>query len=118
MSAPAPIRRWPIWLVSAGLAGLAGWLFLRGQPDGLLADDAYIHLVYALNRAKRLAGIPVEEKALLEILPRRRCFQLLGWTSFLPFSPRLSPLCRELFSLESIADSSIPALLPFRLRIH
>jgi hypothetical protein len=54
MTQPNQIRRWPIWLVSAGLAGLAGWLFLRGQPNGLPVDDAYIHLVYAQNLAQGL----------------------------------------------------------------
>ena len=54
MTEPNQIRRWPIWLISAGLAGLASWLFLRGQPAGLPVDDAYIHLVYAQNLAKGL----------------------------------------------------------------
>ena len=54
MTTPSEIRRWPIWFISAGLAGLASWLFLRGQPNGLPLDDAYIHLVYARNLAQGL----------------------------------------------------------------
>lgn len=47
-------RRLLAWALSAAFAGLAGWLFLRGQPAGLPLDDAYIHLVYAQNLAQGL----------------------------------------------------------------
>ena len=92
------------------------WTGEQAQALGLV--DGLGGLRQALETAKRLAGIPLEQKALLEILPRRRRFQLPAWTAFLPFSPRLTPALRQLFSLEAIADSRILALLPFRLRIH
>jgi protease IV len=95
-----------------------GRVWTGEQAKALDLVDGIGGLRQAIEAAKQLAGIPVEQKTLLEILPRRRRFQLPGWTYFLPYSPRLSPLWRELFSLEAIADSRILALLPFRLRIR
>jgi protease-4 len=92
------------------------WTGEQAQALGLV--DGVGGLRQAIELAKRLAGIPLEQKALLEILPRRRRFQLPGWTHFLPFSPLLSPALSELISLEPLAGSRILALLPFRLRIR
>lgn len=92
------------------------WTGEQAKELGLL--DGFGGLRQALETAKRLAGIPADEKALLYILPRPRRLALSPLSFFLPFSPRLSPLLQELFSLESLGDSRVLALLPFRLRIR
>ncbi|OGP57061.1 MAG: signal peptide peptidase SppA [Deltaproteobacteria bacterium RBG_13_61_14] len=92
------------------------WTGEQAKELGLL--DGFGGLRQALETAKRLAGIAEEEKALLYVLPRRRRLMPPLLSLFLPFSPRLSPALSELFSLESLADSRILALLPFRLRIR
>jgi protease-4 len=92
------------------------WTGEQAKELGLL--DGFGGLRQALETAKRLAGIAEEEKALLYVLPRRRRLTPPLLSLFLPFSPRLSPALHELFSLESLADSRILTLLPFRLRIR
>ena len=94
-----------------------GRVWTGEQAKALGLVDGLGGLRQALELAKRLAGIPEGGKAFLEILPRRPRFTLPPFTFFLPFSPRLTPALIELLSLESLADSRILALLPFRLRI-
>ena len=92
------------------------WTGAQAKELGLL--DGFGGLRQALDLAKRLAGIPEDEKALLYVLPRRRRLVPPLLSLFFPFSPRLSPALREFLSWEALADSRILALLPFRLRIR